>query len=375
MRRNVSAVMATTTTQGFLPGHTAPTLRTVRGWRVARAISAVALLATACTSRRADPPASATTQGPTVTSHDVAGAEAEVGGRVGLLTDFEVRTDDGTRVYDLYVPATNWDDSSSAPVVVLLHGQRSSRSDIEGGARRAAPYRQWQAIADANQLLLLIPQGSEGPNGHAGWNDCRADAAGNPEVDDVAFVTAALAATVEDYAGDADRVFAVGTSNGGHMAIRLAMEQPEAFSGIGVVAAGMPSNSTCPDSDAPVSSLFMWGTEDPLAPYDGGAMAGDRGEIMSAESSIRYWVERNGTSSTPTATAFADIDAQDASIVERLVYEDGTDDTRVALYRVDGGGHTEPSIAEQYRRLFLRVVGEQNHDIEMAVEVWQFFDR
>ena len=46
---------------------------------------------------------------------------------------------------------------------------------------------------------------------------------------------------------------------------------------------------------------------------------------------------------------------------------------RQAVYRIDGGGHNEPSIEERYRALFLRVVGEQNHDIEMADEVWAFF--
>jgi polyhydroxybutyrate depolymerase len=169
-----------------------------------------------------------------------------------------------------------------------------------------APYRAWRAVAEANNLLLLVPQGIEGPNGHAGWNDCRSDAVGNPDTDDVGFLKAALTELSGTHRVDRDRISAVGTSNGGHMAIRLAQEAPEVMDGITVIAAGMPANSSCADSGVPVSAVFMWGT--------------------------------------------------------------------VALYRIIGGGHTEPSVEHRYRRLFRAVVGEQNHDIEMADEVWSFLD-
>jgi polyhydroxybutyrate depolymerase len=212
-----------------------------------------------------------------------------------------------------------------------------------------APYRAWRAVAEANNLLLMVPQGIDDPDGHAGWNDCRADAGGHPDTDDVGFVRAALAQLGETHRVDADRIYAMGTSNGGHMAIRLAQEAPNIVAGIGVIAAGMPANSSCADSVVPVSALFMWGTDDPLAPYDGGAMAGDRGDILSADASIEYWINRNLTAATPAVTAHPDLDADDQSTVERDVYVGGADDTRVALYRIVGGGH-------------------------MADEMWSFFD-
>jgi polyhydroxybutyrate depolymerase len=287
-----------------------------------------------------------------------------------LATDLTVEIEDTSRVYDVYVPATHWADEEASAVVVLLHGQRSSREDLEGRSIAVSPYSEWQNVADANNLLLMIPQGVDGTNGHAGWNDCRADVVGNPTTDDVAFITTALDEMAETYLVDTERVFAVGTSNGGHMAIRLAQEAPDRLAGIGVIAAGMPANITCVDSDVPMSAAFMWGTEDPIAPYEGGAMVSDRGEILSADASIQYWVERNGTSTEPSVTAFPDIDSGDDSTVDRFVYEGGTGDSRVALFRVTGAGHAEPSINHQYRRLFERVAGGQNHDIEMALEMW-----
>ena len=46
---------------------------------------------------------------------------------------------------------------------------------------------------------------------------------------------------------------------------------------------------------------------------------------------------------------------------------------RWSLYKIGGGGHTEPSIKERYSGPFELQVGLQNNDIEMADEVWQFF--
>ncbi len=65
------------------------------------------------------------------------------------------------------------------------------------------------------------------------------------------------------------------------MAQRLADEAPDLLAGIGVVAAGVAVNSTCAQSARPMPALFMWGTDDPIAPFDGGPMAGNRGVISS----------------------------------------------------------------------------------------------
>lgn len=292
----------------------------------------------------------------------------------GLITDQTIDIDGVTRVYDLHVPAAQDGHPDQLPVVVLLHANRSSRDDITGRSRTTSPYARWLDLADIEGAILLIPQGVEGPEGHTGWNDCRRDGVGNPTTNDVSFILSAIDEVAEDHDVDHDRVFATGTSNGGHMAIRLAEEAPERFAGIAVIAAGMPANSQCTSADQPMSVLFMVGTEDPIAPFEGGEMASDRGAILSAADSTSYWLDRNGVPNTPSVTAFADLEPDDGSTVERFDYPEGRDGTRVRIYRLNGGGHAEPSVAAQYRRIFERVVGRQNHDIEMAPEVWSFFN-
>jgi len=40
------------------------------------------------------------------------------------------------------------------------------------------------------------------------------------------------------------------------------------------------------------------------------------------------------------------------------------------LYEVKGGGGNEVSRTQKYRWLYKRVTGKQNHDTELANEVW-----
>lgn len=96
--------------------------------------------------------------------------------------------------------------------------------------------------------------------------------------------------------------------------------------------------------------------------------------VKSTDESIRYWVERNQTDSQPIVEILEDIDPNDGSTVEKFIYDNGANNSQVVLYKVIGGGHTEPSLIEKYSQLYLNVVGGQNHDIEMAAEVWKFFE-
>ena len=70
-------------------------------------------------------------------------------------------------------------------------------------------------------MVFLVHLGSRG------WNDCRNDAPGNPDTDDVAFLSQLIDKIKAEYNHDNDRVYVAGVSNGASMAIRLAQEIPE----------------------------------------------------------------------------------------------------------------------------------------------------
>jgi len=178
---------------------------------------------------------------------------------------------------------------------------------------------------------------------------------------------------LETYDANADRVYAVGTSNGGHMCQRLADEIPERLAAIGVIVSARAKNNKCVDSDMPLSVLFMNGTDDTFIPYEGGDVISGRGVVLSTDETVDYWINRNQTNTTPTVDELPNVDQRDKSSVEKYRYSNGKDGTEVVLYKVVGGGHTEPSIAEKISAIYAAIVGVQNNDIEMADEVWAFF--
>ncbi|TMM59042.1 hypothetical protein FEE95_06305 [Maribacter algarum] len=300
----------------------------------------------------------------------------------GLLENLKIDISGEEREYHLYIPQ----NSENVPVVFLFHGNKSDNDQLIGigglfNRDIKAPYKVWLSIAEQENIILVIPKGLEGSTGDNGWNDCRNDAGGNPDSNDALFSSTLIDVVLDTYKGNASKVYAVGTSNGGHMAMRLAHEIPDKLTAFAAIVASNPVNSQCSNSTMPISALIMNGTDDPINPIEGGLVGlggsnqGNRGEVLSGQETIDYWVSRNQTDTTPITTDFPDLDSSDNSIVKKHIYSNGANNTEVAFYEVIGGGHTEPSIAERYTNAFkaLFMVKEQNGDIEMANEVWDFF--
>lgn len=287
----------------------------------------------------------------------------------GLLQNQVINIGGVDRNYHIYVP----NNSINAPVVLLFHGNGGNYDDMLGISGIKAPYKVWLNIALEEDLIIIVPNGTLGSNDKRGWNDCRSDALTNPTINDVSFIENLLEFVKTTYNSNESKVFAVGTSNGGHFAIRLAEEIPSRITAFASIVASNSVNSECNSLQIEVSALFMNGTNDPILPYTGGQMPSNRGEVLSTESTINYWVNKNSTDTVPEITNFTDINTNDNSTVTKYLYKNGQNETEVALYEISNGGHTEPSLSERYSNLYLVLVGNQNGDIEMANEVWDFF--
>lgn len=258
--------------------------------------------------------------------------------------------------------------ASQAPrgIVVVLHGNGSSADEIMDIARPRAT-QQWLGIAAREGLRLLVPDGTPGPTGARGWNDCRGDAATNPAADDVAFFDALLRAERRG-AWRRVPVYVVGFSNGGAMALRLAIERPRLLRAATIISAAMPAASECAAPRRAVDLLFINGTADRIVPFEGGMVRlGDvpRGSVLGTAESVAVWARLAGAGE-PTVTERADLDADDNSRVTELRWAGPR--AQLRLLRVTGGGHAEPTIAAP------RVTWPgQNRDIEAAAEAWAFF--
>lgn len=277
-----------------------------------------------------------------------------------------------SRSFLVYIPERLVDP---VPVLLVLHGSSSSAERM-----RSATAWAFEQLADREGALVVYPEGFEGY-----WNDCRAAgdfAAKRLGVDDVAFLRAVVARLGGDPALgarqiDADQVFATGLSNGGHMALRLALEAPDLVVGVAAIAASLPaeSNSECRPSGKAVSVLLLNGDADPISPYQGGEISSlgsfnRRGAVQSAAATAGYFSNLAGFVEPPFEHRYPDNDPADGTVASRMVWSAG-DRPEVDLITIHGGGHTIPHPV----KAMPRILGRTSHDVPAAEEIWRFFRR
>jgi polyhydroxybutyrate depolymerase len=222
----------------------------------------------------------------------------------------------------------------------------------------------WRTIADREKIMVAFPNGISGQ-----WNDCRSDTVGRSTANDTAFVSALIDRIGVQRSIDATRVYVAGASNGGMMAFRLGLELSSKIAGVGANIANLPVDPLreCPLTAANALTVVMMnGTSDPLMPFAGGVVSASAtaGTVRGTLASRDFWVNANGCSTQAVSESLPNLDPTDGSTVSREIYSGCRGNHRVAFFRVDGGGHTTPSL-----RYFTS--GSQNKDIEGAEEAWR----
>lgn len=294
-----------------------------------------------------------------------------------LYRGVEIELDGETRYFWYYVPSDL--PNTPVPLVLCLHGGGGRPGFSAGAERNSSPAAVWMDIAERDKLIVAYPQGTPRTKGKEKyqWNDCRGDALTHSNADDVRFLDSLITWFENQYSINAERVYSTGISNGGFMSFRLACELSDRIAAIGAITAANPAASDCSAPEFPIAVLIMNGTDDWLVPWEGGPVAGtgERGTVDSTENTVDFWVDFIGADEEPQVAVRPDFNRSDGSTVQVRTYGNGAEGTEVVLYEVDGGGHTEPSIAEHHPMVYLAFVGTQNHDIEAAEEIWSFFQR
>jgi len=250
----------------------------------------------------------------------------------------------------------------------VLHGSAGDGAQARGGYGY-----DFDVLAERDGFVPVYPDGYEGH-----WNDCRKAgpySANTLDVDDVGFLRALVERFAAEHGVDRTRIFATGISNGGQMALRLALEAPDLVRGVAPVAASLPAerNMDCRPAGRPVATLLMNGTADPMNPFGGGDVAlygliGNRGAVLSTDDSIDYFRDVAGHTGPPRVSVLPDRVPGDGSTVEVRRW-DTPGRKPVALYAIQNGGHNAPHPVLEVPRL----LGPTNHDISAAEEIWRFF--
>lgn len=252
-------------------------------------------------------------------------------------------------------------DAAPRPLVIALHGW-------SGSADQMSQSFAMNPIADREDFIVAYPDGIART-----WNygtplgpDEKLALAGGKPVDDVAFLRAVIARLVDRGQVDRTRIYLTGSSYGGMMVFAAACAMGDELAAVAPLITGMSGQQRddCrPGRDLPM--LLLAGTKDTVQTY-GGENEG-RTPLLSAADTFAFWRARNGCGAVSEA-ALAKRDASDPTAVfavRSLACRGGAE---VLFYRVEGGGHTLPSLVQPPRE-------GRNRDVETAEVVWDFFKR
>lgn len=288
------------------------------------------------------------------------------------MEERSVQSDGKTRYF--LVEAANV--RPGAPIVVVLHG--GSQSMREVFAPRAGATRVWRDIAQENGFVLLAPNGTNARTGdtagdNQNWADMRR--VSGERSADVQFILTMIDWALERYRADPRRVYVTGASNGGMMTYALLMDAPERFAAGAAFIANLPvGDEALQRPSKPTPLMIMNGSKDPLMPYDGGAIAHNRGEVLSAPATVAWWVDANRATRQSVKVRTPDSDPNDGCRIQGERHIALRDGAPVVFYTVEGGGHAAPSLNHpaQPSRLATRLIGPLCRDVESARLAWDF---
>jgi polyhydroxybutyrate depolymerase len=305
----------------------------------------------------------------------LAGALLASAGHAATISAADIERPEGTRHYLLATPQAP--SNAPRPLVIVLHGHAASAATVFGKDRVNGPMQQWLTIADREQVLVLAPDGVKGSDDKRGWNDCRADASTNPHTDDVGFINALIDTAVIEHHADPARVYVIGTSNGGGMAYRLGVELAPRLAALAAVAALWPANSLCPAPAQALPLMVVHGTADKITPYAGGEVGHfllkGRGSAISVEDTLALWRRLDKVPETPSESTLPHRSDSGDTSVRRLVWGAAPHQLQIEFFKVQNGGHSEPSMAHRLPWWLNSLLGAQNADFELAEEAWRFF--
>lgn len=268
----------------------------------------------------------------------------------------------GARRHTLVVNAEAAKDGPR-PLWLVLHGGRPAEAP-----HRTSPVL--DVLARSEGFVVAYPSAIAGRWSHQAARP-PAGAIPAPPVDDQGFLMRLIDGLVSDRIADHKRIYVSGFSSGGFMTWSLLCAFPERFAAAAPMSASMTEAqiAACRPQRA-VPLVVFAGTADRIVRYDG-ALRGET-RIVSIPETLEFWRRHHGCASQ-SVTDVPHRDPTDPTRVERidwsLCQSGGPEPLR--LYRVEGGGHTLPTLAPHPPEAEARD-GRRNRDFEASEVAWEF---
>lgn len=211
------------------------------------------------------------------------------------------------RSYRLFVPDTAagaMRTGKRVPLLLAFHGALDTNDNL-------AQADGTEALAVFQGIVVAHPMGLPSGMGGGAWNAggcCSAPARAG--VDDVGFTRAVIDDVSANFEIDPARVYAIGHSNGGMLAYRLACELSDRIAAAGSVGGSLEIPACRPPR--PVSFLAVNGRNDTIVPFEGGR--GDISGVLdnyafnSVQRSIDTIRAADGCGDVEERAVFGDID-------------------------------------------------------------------
>ena len=240
--------------------------------------------------------------------------------------------------------------NTNSSLIFVLHGSGGNGlKSMKGTAKLVA-------LSESENLLVLFPDAYL-----KNWNECRKNAPADANIENIdedTFFSKMIDYCEEKYKINKRRVFAIGTSGGGHMVYKFALTMPEKFKAITAIVANLPdsTNMDCIEKKVPMSVMIINGTNDLTNPYNGGISAKNKGLVRSTNDTFQYWATLGGYKGEPSMETLPDTDPTDGKTIEKYYYKE-KGKPEVILLKVINGEHNNPK------------------DIDVFLESWSFFKR
>lgn len=247
---------------------------------------------------------------------------AQDGGPQALIHDGLERT------YFVHLPR-NYDPNEARPLVVVLHGAGATGFQMMMES-------EFNALASDKGYIVVYPDGL-----NLGWSylDEHADAP-----DDVGFIAALLDTMQDNFKIDAARVYLVGYSNGGLLALRLRCQLSERLAGVAVIAAMMSYElaAFCDDVQ-PMPFMLIMGTFDEAFPWQGYAVLTDDGQFRSSFSITQMMQMMTALNRCRGDSRLGRVSPDDGAVeIVRELYSPCAEGAFVELYALLDLGHVWP---------------------------------
>ncbi|EPH44781.1 PHB depolymerase family esterase [Streptomyces aurantiacus] len=291
-----------------------------RGWPGVLVVGLA--LATGCTTAP-EPGSSASSK----SASDGAAKSASDGAASAADTRERLRVDGTDRAYLLHEPTAP--GAGPRPLVVAFHGRGADPAEMREltGLNRAAK---------ARGMLVAYPEALR-----KAWGAGAAPTRQRPDPEaDVRFTEALVDKLVRTRRADPRRVYVVGFSNGGSMALRVAAERPKLVAGAVSVAGQLPTGRATVRPSGPVPVMIVYGGKDPVRPVTGLERPGPapKGqEPIMATRSARASARAFATAGRTKAPA-----EQPRKGYDRTLWRPGPGTVPVELLVVRDAGHTWP---------------------------------